>query len=457
MTVAARETPRGIAAGIVSLAWPMFVSQLAGIGTHVADTVIAGHHATVDLAAVAVGGGLFVSVVIALIGVLQAASPIIAHHVGANRHEDIAPAFQQAVWLALFLSVPGALLLAFPDPLLALSRLDPVVEAKARAYLAALAWAVPCALLFRAFQALMNGIGHPRPVMVIMLACLAVHVPLAWALTTGVFGAPLGALGCGLSTLAVNALSVLLGLGYLLRAGRMRTLRPFADWQAPRAWAQRDMLRLGGPMGVSNFVEITSFTLIALFVARLGPDVVGGHRVVANLNGLCFMLPLALGSGTLVRVGQAAGARDWTRARSTALTGFTLASGLAVLVGLALWALHEPVLTLFSSDTAVLAVARGLIPYVVLFVLVDAAHTLASFALRGYKVTLAPMLVHTVCFWGVGLGLGAWLAFHGLEGVTAPMGAAGFWLATLLSTALAGILIGGLLLRVIRRTPPAQP
>ncbi|MFX5494488.1 MATE family efflux transporter, partial [Acinetobacter baumannii] len=78
------------------------------------------------------------------------------------------------------------------------------------------------------------------------------------------------------------------------------------------------------------------------------------------------------------------------------------------------WALHEPVLTLFSSDTAVLAVARGLIPYVVLFVLVDAAHTLASFALRGYKVTLAPMLVHTVCFWGVGLGLGAWLAFHGL-------------------------------------------
>ncbi|MEB3061092.1 hypothetical protein VJJ74_08055, partial [Parvimonas micra] len=79
VTVAARETPRGIAAGIVSLAWPMFVSQLAGIGTHVADTVIAGHHATVDLAAVAVGGGLFVSVVIALIGVLQAASPIIAH------------------------------------------------------------------------------------------------------------------------------------------------------------------------------------------------------------------------------------------------------------------------------------------------------------------------------------------------------------------------------------------
>lgn len=36
------------------------------------------------------------------------------------------------------------------------------------------------------------------------------------------------------------------------------------------------------------------------------------------------MLPLALGSGTLVRVGQAAGGLDWLRARHTALSGIWL-------------------------------------------------------------------------------------------------------------------------------------
>lgn len=453
MTADAR---RGTAAGIFALAAPMMVSQLASIGTNVADTLIAGHHATADLAAVAVGGGLFVSVVIALIGILYAAAPIIAHHVGAGRREDIAPAFQQAVWMALFLSVPGALLLALPDPLLALSQLDPVVEAKTRDYLLALAFAVPGALLFRAFQALMNGIGQPRPVMVIMLACLAVHVPLAWALTTGAFGPPLGALGCGLSTLVVNWLAVACALLWLKRSPQLRALRPFHDWQAPRARAQREMLRLGGPMGVSNFVEITSFTLIALFVARLGADVVAGHRVIANINGVCFMLPLALGSGTLVLVGQAAGAHDWLRARHTALTGLAMASVLAVFVGLLLWLSREQVLAFYSDDPAVLDVARSLLPYVALFVLVGAAHTLASFALRGYKVTVAPMIVHTLCFWGVGLGSGYVLAFHGLPGlgvamVAQPMGAAGFWLATLLSTVLAGLMMGVILLRVIRR------
>ncbi len=441
--------------GILVLAVPMLVSQLAAIGTHVADTLIAGRHATVDLAAVAVGGGLYVSVMMALTGILYAASPIIAHHVGAGRTADVAPAFQQAVWLSLFLSVPGALVLAIPDPLLSLARLDPAVEQKTREYLLALAFAVPGTMLFRAWQAMMNGIGRPRPVMVIMLACLAVHVPLAWALTTGALGEPMGALGCGVSTLAVSGLSLACGAFWLLYSRKMRELQLFHAWQAPRARAQLEMLRLGGPMGISNFVEITSFTLIALFIARLGADVVAGHRVVANLNGVCFMLPLALGSGTLVRVGQAAGGCDWKYARRTALTGIAMAGLLSVWMAAALWMARESILALYSNDPSVLAVSRGLLIYATLFVMVDALHTLASFSLRGYKVTVVPMLVHTLCFWGLGLTAGYVLAFRGLPEsglplIASPMGAAGFWLATLASTATAALLLGIILLRVFR-------
>ncbi len=436
----------------------MLVSQLAGIGTHIADTIITARHDTLDVAAVAVGSGLFMSVAIALIGVLYAAAPIVAHHMGAGQREDIAPAFQQAVWLALFLSIPGVLLLAYPSPLLSLSALDAEVDRRTREYLLALAAALPASLLFRAFQATLSGLGQPRPVMVIMLACLALHVPLAWCLTTGAFGLPaLGALGCGVSTLCVNWLSALCALACLLRQPSLRSLDLLGNWQAPRARAQRELLRLGGPMGISNFVEVTSFALIALFVARLGADVVAGHRIVGNLNGLCFMLPLALGSGTLVRVGQAAGGRDWRAARHAALTGFTLACSLAALLAALLWWQRDVLLALFGGSTEVREVAAALMPYVALFVVVDASHTLASFALRGYKVTLQPMLIHTVCFWGIGLGLGYVLAFHGMEFAgtelhRAPMGAAGFWLATLLSTVCAGLAIGALLWRTVQRS-----
>jgi MATE family multidrug resistance protein len=444
------------ARGILALSAPILVSQLAGMGTSVADTLIAGRYATADLAAVAVGGGMFLSVMMALIGILYATAPIVAHHVGAGRTGAIVPAFQQAIWMALFLSVPGVLVLALPDPVLALARLDPVVEQKARDYLLTLACAVPGALMFRVFQALMNGMGQPRPVMIIMLFCLGMHIPLAWALTNGVLTAPLGALGCGLSTLLVNWLSVICAVVYMTRLPRMRVLRPFGNWQAPRAQAQRELLRLGGPMGVSNFVEITSFTLIALFIARLGADAVAGHRVIANLNGLCFMLPLALGSGTVVMVGQAAGAQDWARARRNALTGVAMSGLFALCLMLALWLGQDTLLAIFSEDAAVLSVARGLMPYAVLFVVVDALHTLAAFALRGYKVTVVPMVIHAFCFWGVGLSSGYLLAFDGLPGapfslISAPMGAAGFWLCTLLATLLAGLMVGSVLLTVLRQ------
>jgi MATE family multidrug resistance protein len=143
------------------------------------------------------------------------------------------------------------------------------------------------------------------------------------------------------------------------------------------------------------------------------------------------------------------------RARHTALSGIALAGGLSMLITLALWLTRESILAFYSSDAAVLAIARTLLPYAVLFVVVDALHTVASFSLRGYKVTVAPMLVHTFCFWGLGLTSGYVLAFRGVPEagvalIAEPMGAAGFWLATLLSTALAGMLIGSILMKVFR-------
>src|SRR5690606_28151769 len=122
----------------------------------------------------------------------------------------------------------------------------------------------------------------------------------------------------------------------------LAAVKAFANWQPPRLGAMRELLRLGLPMGFSNFVEITSFTLIALFVAQLGATAVAGHRIVANLAAICYMLPLALAIATLALVGQAAGARDWSRARAAIKSGMLLAAGLSTLTGGLLWLSARP-------------------------------------------------------------------------------------------------------------------
>jgi multidrug resistance protein, MATE family len=83
--------------------------------------------------------------------------------------------------------------------------------------------------------------------------------------------------------------------------------------------------------------------------------------------------------------------------------------------------------------------------------------TVAAYSLRGYKVTFAPMLVHTVAFWGVGLFGGWWLAFRGLPAFgLAPAGVAGFWQASLASLAVAALAIGGILRQALARAGDGQ-
>ena len=431
---------------ILTHAWPILIAQLASMGMMVIDTVLLGHHGTVDLAAVAVGGGIYIAVVFALVGILQAVAPTVAHHVGAKREHEVAGALQQTVWLAAALGVPGMLILWFPDPILALSTIEPAVEAKLRLYLRIIACGMPAALLYRTFYSFCNALRQPRPLMLISLCNTLLHGGLAWSLVSGVFTEPLGALGCGLSNAFVNWVGCGLAAGWVAKSPALARFKPFADWQAPRWTTMRELLRLGLPMGFSNCVEITSFTLIALFVAQLGATAVAGHRIVANLAALCYMLPLALAIATLAQVGQAAGARDWARSRAAIGAGLLLAGGLSTLLGVLLWLAAEPLAFAYTSDPAVRRVSLSLIGYIALYQFFDAVQTVAAYSLRGYKITFAPMLVHTVAFWGVGLFGGWWLAFR----ATPPLGVEGFWLASLASLVAAAAMIGAILWRALR-------
>ena len=419
-----------VARGLIAHAFPILIAQLASIGMMVVDTAVLGHVSSVDLAAVAIGGGIHVSVVFALVGVLQAVAPVVAHLHGARRDSEVANVLQQGFWLAILLAVPGILFLTHPGGVLGLSSMDPAVEAKVRTYLGLLAWSLPASLFYRTFYAFCNALGKPRVLMGIGLLSLSLHALLAWGLALqGWFGEPLGVAGCALSNVLIAWLACSSGALYLAFGPLGARYRPFANWSRPRWATWRELLHLGVPMGLSNLVEITSFTLISLFVASLGATVVAGHRIVANLSALIYMLPLSLAIATMAALGQAVGARDRARERLTVRAGLVLAAGASSLVGLLLWLTAGPVVAAYTDDPAVRLVAVGLVGYVALYQFFDALQTVAGHCLRAYRVTFVPMLVQIVCFWGVGLLGGGWLCYRW----SPPLGVAGFWLASVLS------------------------
>ena len=197
-------------------------------------------------------------------------------------------------------------------------------------------------------------------------------------------------------------------------------------------------LKLGVPIGLSTFFEVSSFTLMAIFISRIGTIDVAAHQIVANITATLYQIPFSLGIAVSVLVAQCRGAGFPPKAEEgtfRALKGGVL---IAACCAALLYFLREPLVALYTTDTAVQKLAVTLLIYGVIYHSTDACQTISSFAMRGYRVTFLPMLVYGVMLWAVGLGGGYWLGFSA-ESVGGPFGAEGFWGATAFGLALAGI------------------
>ncbi|AEI77643.1 multidrug resistance protein NorM [Cupriavidus necator N-1] len=428
---------------IGGLAGPVLAGQLAVIAFGVIDTVMAGRASATDLAAVGLGGSIYVTIYISLMGVLQALSPIAGQLYGAGRIEAIGAEVRQAAWLGAALAIPGVLLLAFPAPLLAFAKAPPELVEKATAYLHFGAFGLPAALGFRIYSALNNALSRPVMVTVLQIGGLALKVPLnAWFIHGGLGVPALGGPGCGLASTLISWAWCIAGLLILRYGSAYHPLRIFSTWSWPAAGPLRALLRLGLPMGLTYLIEITSFTLMSIFITRLGTVTLAGHQIIANLGAVAYMLPLSLGIATSTLVAQHLGARDLAGASRLAWRGIRMAVTLAVLTGALLWLLRKPVLHAYASDPAVVAAALPLVLFVAFYQAFDAVQVMTAFILRAYKIALIPTLIYAGSLWGIGLGGGYVLGFGLIEGMPAfTRGASGFWLANSISLAIAGVLL----------------
>ena len=414
----------------------------------VVDTVFTGHASATDLAAMGLGTGVYSSVFVTLLGVLTALSPIIGQHHGGLRHTAIGVSYVQGLWLALLLAVAGGLFLVFPELWLGWIHAPPEVEALVTRYLRVLAVALPAALMFRVISVLNVAVARPHVVMRMQVAGLALKVVLSYGLVFGALGMPrLGAVGGALASAVVFWTLFVTGWVY---TSRDPFYARFAIVRARPRWSVlREQVQLGIPMGLSYAIEATSFTFITLMVARLGTSVMAGHQVVANLAALCFMVPLSLAVATSTLTAHAIGAEDAERARRTAATGIRIALIAGASLALVVWTLRHPIVRAYTSDAAAGAVALTLVPFLAVFHLFDALQTAVGFVLRAHKRAVVPIVVYALSLWGVGLVGGYHVAFRGVWGP--PRGVTGMWMMQSVGLALAGALLLGFYVWLMRR------
>ena len=438
-------------ATIARHAGTVLAGQLAIMAFGVTDTIVAGRYSADALAALSVASALFVSVYVSLMGVLQALLPIWAEQHGRGETAAIGASFRQSLYLALGFTLLGMVILVFPDPILNWTEVPESMQGDVRTYLIIVGWALPSAMFFRLYTTLNQALGRPQLVTWLQVGALVLKVPLSIWFTFGGWGLePQGAAGCAWATLLVDYAIAIVAI-VLMRYQKLYA--PLQLWQrmeAPDFRRLAAFLRLGVPAGLSILVEVTSFTLVALFVARQGALSAASHQIAANLAAVCYMVPLSLGIAISARVSWWRGTGNEAQAQKLAWMGLKVAAASGLVLSGTLLLAREALPQIYTADPGVVALTSALLLWVALYHASDSIQCVCIFLLRCWRVTVAQLIVYCSLLWGGGLAGGYWLAYKN-EATSAlwSTNPTPFWIGSGVSLALVAIIFIYLMRRVL--------
>jgi multidrug resistance protein, MATE family len=413
-----KEAWRAELRATLALAWPLILANLTQQAIQATDVLLMGRLGATQLAATTLALNLTFTFNLLMLGLVIASSPMMATALGqrSNAVRDVRRTFRAGLWLIVAMLPPYWLLLWHVGDLMRLFGESEELARQGQTFLRAYMWCTAPWLLFQLLRNFVSALERPRIVLWLSLGGIAVNALLSWSLIFGKLGLPaLGLVGGGLgSTLTWIAMCAALAAVVLLdrHFRRFHLFGRFWRFDKERTTA---MVRIGWPIGVTMALEMGVFALAAYFMGWIGAPAVAAHAVALQIAALTFMVPLGLGQAATVRVGLALGRRDEAGIALAGWTSWIVGVGFMGAMALIMWSIPRRLVTLFLTDVpanaAVIGLAVSFLKVAAAFQLVDGAQVIGAGMLRGLHDTRWPLIFALFGYWGVGLGIGAWLAF----------------------------------------------
>ncbi|MET1253748.1 MATE family efflux transporter [Aliikangiella maris] len=421
---------------LLPIAIPAVLAQLAQMAMGVIDTVMAGQYSNQALAAIAIGGGLLHPVMIFFVGLFLAFNPIIAHLKGANADDQIGANFRLSLLLGIIISPIAVTILLESRVLLVWLNVDPDTALLASGYVNATAWGLPCFLLFLALRFCNEGLFATAAIMTATVVSIPFNILLNyWFMYGGLGIQGMGAIGVGYATSLVWLIMFIGLLGYTLLNPKYSTLMIFRQWSLPTMKSTVEVFKLGFPMAITLFFEVTMFAAVSLMIARYPTQFVGAHQIALNIASLAFMIPLGMSQAITARVGFFNGRGDPLAAKLAGYTGISVAALLSAFTSTTMIILPSLLVSFYTQDNEVLLIAVNLLFFAAVFQFSDCLQVSSAGALRGVKDSKIPMLITAVSYWLVGFPFGYYMAEQ------AGLGVNGYWMGLIAGLSTAAVLL----------------
>ncbi|VNC65084.1 mate efflux family protein [Streptococcus pneumoniae] len=426
--------------------FPILIYQFANYSASFVDTAMTGQYNTMDLAGVSMATSIWNPFFTFLTGIVSALVPIIGHHLGRGKKEEVASDFYQFIYLALGLSVVllGMVLFLAPTILNHIG-LEAAVAAVAVRYLWFLSIGIIPLLLFSVIRSLLDSLGLTKLFMYLMLLLLPLNSGFNYLLIYGAFGVPeLGGAGAGLGTSL--AYWVLLGISVLVLFKQEKLKALHLEKRIPLNMDKiKEGVRLGLPIGGTVFAEVAVFSVVGLIMAKFSSLIIASHQSAMNFSSLMYAFPMSISSAMAIVVSYEVGAKRFDDAKTYIGLGRWTALIFAAFTLTFLYIFRGNVASIYGNDPKFIDLTARFLTYSLFFQLADTFAAPLQGILRGYKDTVIPFYLGLLGYWGVAIPVAT--LFDSLT----DFGAYSYWIGLIISLIVSGALYRWRLTVIMKR------
>lgn len=312
---------------IVKFALPLVATYLLQHAFHVADMVVIGNFSpnkAVSLAAIGTTGDLNALMLNLIWGVSVGANVVVAQSYGSGDRKSLVHAVHTSLALALLLGAAVCVLgLIFAPQLLTLINAQGEVLEKGTLYWRICFAGVPFMLVYSYCSAVLRALGDTRRPLLFLSISGVANVVLNMLFVI-VFDWDVA--GVALATAFSQLLSAFLVLRVMTRSdGPEKIMLNHVRFYWPQV---KKMLHIGIPAGLQGMCFSFSNVIIMSAINRLDHYATAGNVAACQLEGVMYVIVIAMYQTAMAFSGQNYGAKKYDRARNSTL----LSAGLLTLV-----------------------------------------------------------------------------------------------------------------------------
>ena len=421
---------------LISLGLPIVIGQIGVIVLGFADTLMIGHHSTIELGAASFVNNVFNLVIIFSTGFSYGLTPIVGGLYGTHQYASAGQALRNSLLanlLVAFLLTIGMTVLYFnvgnlgqPEELI------PLIKPYYLVLLASLVFV----MLFNGFKQFTDGITDTKTAMWILLGGNTLNIIGNYILINGKLGFPeLGLLGAGISTLFSRIMMVVVFALIVLRGRRFIRYRigfSRMGWSLP---VFKKLNALGWPVGMQMGMETASFSLSVVMVGWLGTLALASHQIMLTISQFTFMMYYGMGAAVAVRVSNFKGQGDGQNVRRSAYAGLHIILCMEVVLLGIVFALRGQVGGWFTDNAEVSGMVAALFFPFLIYQFGDGLQINFANALRGISDVKPMMIIAFISYFIISLPVGY------LCGFVFGWGLTGVWMAFPFGLTSAGVML----------------